>query len=190
MDNAQPSNPQPGEAKTGQTSPTGRGRGTLILIFALFLAPVLAAVFLNSTFSDWRPGSTRNYGQLITPVIPLANELPPRVTGSDTPPWQLLWPRRLSCGDECAAQLAELERIRQTLGRHRDKLEIALLPEGVPDTAPLLAALRARELDPESLYLIDPLGNLMMAYTQPVDATGLRKDLDRLIRHSKFKENR
>jgi cytochrome oxidase Cu insertion factor (SCO1/SenC/PrrC family) len=34
------------------------------------------------------------------------------------------------------------------------------------------------------LYIVDPLGNLMMSYPAGADATGLRKDLGRLLRTS------
>jgi cytochrome oxidase Cu insertion factor (SCO1/SenC/PrrC family) len=36
------------------------------------------------------------------------------------------------------------------------------------------------------IYLLDPLGNLMMHYPAPADASGLRKDLARLLRLSRI----
>lgn len=36
------------------------------------------------------------------------------------------------------------------------------------------------------VYLIDPLGNLVMMYTGGADPSGMRKDLGRLLRHSKI----
>ena len=38
----------------------------------------------------------------------------------------------------------------------------------------------------EGLYLIDPLGNLMMQYNNKREGTGLIKDLKRLLRYSRI----
>jgi cytochrome oxidase Cu insertion factor (SCO1/SenC/PrrC family) len=36
------------------------------------------------------------------------------------------------------------------------------------------------------IYVVDPLGNLMMSYTADVDPNGMRKDLARLLRYSQI----
>ena len=37
----------------------------------------------------------------------------------------------------------------------------------------------------ERLYLIDPLGNLMMSYARTADPKGIIKDLSRLLKYSR-----
>lgn len=192
----QSSNPLPDSA---ELPPQARGRWVLGLIFALFLAPIVAALFLNSRLSDWQPSATKNYGELIMPVVPLGevfNELDEQrpAEPDELPPWRLVWPRAGSCDASCQAQIDVLARIKQTLGRHQDKLQIlvtdAQAAGGGADAAlsqTVRTAFRTRELNADGLYLVDPLGNAMMFYAPEPDATGLRKDLDRLIRHSKFR---
>ncbi len=182
-----PDNPLPDSA---ELPPKTRGRLVLIMIFALFFAPIVAALFLNSRLSDWRPSATKNFGQLIVPVVPIGSELP--VVDSETlPPWRLIWPLSGDCEAECRQKVETLARIQQTLGRHRDKLEIWVLNDtsGELDAGAaekVRSALVERDLTTQGLYLVDPLGNVMMFYPPDSDTTGLRKDLDRLIRHSKF----
>jgi cytochrome oxidase Cu insertion factor (SCO1/SenC/PrrC family) len=43
-----------------------------------------------------------------------------------------------------------------------------------------------RPLDSGRLYLIDPLGNLMMSYPLGIDPTGIIKDLKRLLKYSRI----
>ncbi|MEM7705472.1 MAG: hypothetical protein AAF358_07980 [Pseudomonadota bacterium] len=192
----QSSNPLPDSA---ELPPQARGRWVLGLIFALFLAPIVAALFLNSRLSDWQPSATKNYGELIMPVVPLGevfNALDDQrpADADELPPWRLIWPRAGTCDASCQAQVDVLTRIKQTLGRHQDKLQILVTDVqaagGGVDAAlsqTLHTAFRTRELSADGLYLVDPLGNAMMYYPPEPDATGLRKDLDRLIRHSKFR---
>lgn len=172
----------------------------LIILFALFLAPILAAVFLNSRWTDWQPPPTRNYGELITPVLPM-NESPlslPVDPPQSPPPWRLILPQQGPCDSPCLSRIAELQRVRKTLGRHQDELRLVLvMPEGPPrpeiDTAVWIdsagrfaSMLRERGMEPEGLFLADPLGNLMMRFAPPVDDAAMSKDLDRLISHSRF----
>lgn len=44
-----------------------RNRVTLILLMAVFFVPLLMAIVLSKSDS-WRPGKTKNHGELITPV--------------------------------------------------------------------------------------------------------------------------
>lgn len=171
-----------------------RGRWTLLLIFALFFAPIMAALFLNSRLSDWRPTATKNYGQLVVPVVPMGDGLP-TPDGDTLPPWRLIWPVVGTCEQTCEEQMQTLNRVKETLGRHQDKLELLVLADGAQPgladstlSARIRQALAARKLNASGLYLVDPLNNVMMYFPEDFDPTGLRKDLDRLIRHSKFQQ--
>lgn len=177
-----------------------RGRRMLIILFALFLAPILAAVFLNSRWTDWQPPPTRNYGQLIVPVLPM-NESP-LVLADDasqaTQPWRLIVAQDGPCDSTCQSRIAELQQVRKTLGRHQDELRLVLvMPEGptrpeidaavwIDSAGRFARMLGERGIEAEGLFLADPLGNLMMRFAPPVDDAAMSKDLDRLISHSRF----
>jgi hypothetical protein len=44
---------------------------------------------------------------------------------------------------------------------------------------------KRQAFDSESIYLIDPYGNLMMQYKKGTNPSGIIKDIERLIRISK-----
>ncbi len=170
-----------------------KNRWTLIGLAAVFLVPLLAAMYLNSSFSSWRPGATRNYGELIEPVLPLG-ELEFFQRQRRAARWTLV---SLNCQVDCEAHLDELARMRRGLGRHEDKLTVAALDAAVNPPAPLAAiddpdrlvarALASRSLPAQGLYLVDPLGNLMMRYPPDYTAGAVVDDLERLLKYSKFK---
>ncbi|MDJ0653026.1 MAG: hypothetical protein QNJ40_02650 [Xanthomonadales bacterium] len=191
MNSRSPSNP----AGDGNVQPN-RGRLTLLLLFGLFLAPIVVALFLNSRWSDWAPGATRNNGELVSPVLVL-NEVSGLQNAFDR--WTILSRQTGDCAQPCRDQLDELLRVRQTLGHDMDDVAVLLVSPDAPiDPLPdgliwqadvnggMARALSGRQLSDYPVFLVDPLGNLMMAYPVPLDATGLRKDLDRLVKYSKF----
>lgn len=188
-----PRAPSPGPAAPDAP----RGRLTLLAITALFLLPVLVAVFLNSRWTDWRPDATRNYGTLLEPPVALPDELVMvRREGPTTAPAWTLALAPASCADGCAVLIDELARLDRSLGR--DAGDVAIVVLGAPAApatpgvafrdrpagwAPFLASLA---LPPDAPILIDPLGYVMMAYPPTYDAGRIRKDLARLLRYSRF----
>lgn len=184
--------------KNPENSPQKRSRWILMLLVAFFVAPLAAALYMNSTWTNWQPKATTNFGSLVRPVLPLPDALPD-IGAGQIPPWQLLLPVTGSCEQACAAELEKLLRVRRALGPHADKLAMVLVPSK-PEHEPiggarhwtggyalLDKALKRRQVPIDGIYLVDPLGNLMMSYTRPVDSSGLRKDLDRLIGKSSFR---
>jgi hypothetical protein len=54
----------------------------------------------------------------------------------------------------------------------------AITPQFLIDDAPVMASQR--------VYIVDPLGNLMMYYQPDADARGMLKDLQKLLKFSKI----
>lgn len=126
--------------------------------------------------------------------------------------WTLLYLLDGACGESCVQNLYKMRQLRLATGKHagrvqravlvangdRDALsreqlreypgQLALYPGSSP-TADVLSlfALTAAD-DPYSrrrLYLIDPQGNLMMAYAGTTEPKGIIKDLTRLLKYSR-----
>ena len=157
-----------------------KGQRTLLAVAALFFAPVLAAIFLNSQWSDWKPSSTRNYGELLKPAVQLPEGLRP--VEAEIGQWALVHFYREDCG-ECEELNEALGRVRESLGRHQEKLYAgAQRINSWPDALP--------ELDQAHwLYVVDPNGFLVLHYERDADLSGIRKDLDRLLKYSKVGED-
>lgn len=179
---------------------------TLILLFALFLAPILVAVVLNSKWVDWDPAPERSHGELIDPVVPLpAFEL----TGADgraltrdefSERWILLQVEPGACDAACEERAYLMRQIRASQNRHIPDVALLLLTGAVPDPAtvervkaldpvfrvaggPGAEALRAAipGVEQGGFYIVDPDGNIMERFGLDADPTGVRKDLRRLL---------
>lgn len=119
--------------------------------------------------------------------------------------WIMLVTGPASCDTACRERLYEIRQVRLTTGKDRDRVERVWIIDdgGAPDPA-LLAqheglvlmrsdhATLARELPAEPgtaasdhIYMIDPLGNLMMRFPKDADPNRMKKDLAKLLRASR-----
>lgn len=118
--------------------------------------------------------------------------------------WTLLYLGAGSCSESCRADLYNTRQVRAALGADRERVQRVFLAEGAccdlewlrtqhPDlltvqasasAAPLIALLRGGTLDADRIYLIDPLGNLMMSYAADARPKGMLEDLKKLLRLS------
>jgi hypothetical protein len=120
--------------------------------------------------------------------------------------WTLLYVQHGRCDDECLKALYDTRQVRLALDREMDRVQRVFIGDGDccdlkellaahPDLIairgseadePLLALLpeRSGALNSHRVYLIDPLGNLMMFYAAEVKAKGMLEDMKRLLRLS------
>jgi hypothetical protein len=178
------------------TAPPRRGnsRRTLLGLLLLFAAPLGIAFWLYYA-SSWRPASHTNHGQLIAPLVP--------VPGTEfRGKWSLvvIGAGESGCDAACRGALVYARQTWLSLGKLTPRVQRVLLAgEGCCDTlylqreqAGLLAlrpaatggaALRQRFPAPQehTLFIVDPLGNLMMRYDVREDPSGPREDLKKLL---------
>ena len=176
-----------------------RNRLLFIVIVLVFAAPMVAAWLLSA--SGWRPANTRNSGTLVEPPVDVSAAPLTLADGSKLDwkdpqwHWTLLAFAGGDCRQACQTRLAELVRMRITLGRNAERLRVvhvgAPLPADVAAaSAPLLsgrddsAALGAyapKASDTVALALVDPNGLLMMRYDAGYDAAKLRADIVKVV---------
>jgi hypothetical protein len=187
-----------------------RQRRVLIGLALLFFAPLGLAFYLYYG-GNWHPAGRVNAGELIRPARPLPElSLPLFETGTTDPQfltrkWTLLYVVSGPCGDDCRTRLYDTRQVRTALDRDMTRVQRVLIaddgccaPEflhrehpdliairAAPAVAPLLALLPQSGTDvAPPVYLIDPLGNLMMEYPATTKAKGMLEDLKRLLRLS------
>ncbi len=128
--------------------------------------------------------------------------------------WVILLPVPASCGLDCLDKATGLRQVHRATGREQQRIRLVLLREvawdeastqqylGVydqfvlmadPDLAlfqSLQAANQVSQAQPDAItsYLVDPLGNIMMAYDTADSETRMSKDLKRLLKWSKQDE--
>lgn len=181
---------------------------------ALFFVPLLASAWLYYGTS-WRPGGHTNHGELIQPPRPLPPVDLPRIAlgGELAVPdptlfrskWTLVYIGDGSCDASCRATLYVMRQTRLALGAEMTRLArvflvtgnccakdylahqhagITILDASGSASAPLLGRFPGDRA--HTLYIVDPLGNLMMRYDVRRDPRGLLVDLRRLLELSQI----
>src|SRR5438132_502246 len=115
--------------------------------------------------------------------------------------WVFLTVDAAACAAACERKLYVVRQVRRGQGKDAERIErLWLLTDGGKPRAELLAAIEGSHLAaadaellkslpgnaPEYIYLVDPLGNLMMRFPGDPDPSRLIKDLQRLMKYSRF----
>ncbi len=179
---------------------------SLWLLIALCVAPVVASYI---AYYFWQPAGHVNYGELLEPArlpddrLALADGTPfqwDKLKGK----WVLVVVDSGDCDAYCQRKLLYARQVRLAQGREMGRIERAWLITG--QTKPSAATIEqyqgtwlihaasndvlghfpAQVSPADHIYVIDPLGNLMMRYPRDADPRRMVKDLARLLRHSKW----
>ena len=176
----------------------GGGRRTLLLIGAVGLAPIVASFAVYYFFPR---SAEANYGTLL-PTAPA-----PAIHGTmfDGAPfrladlrgrWVLLAGTAAGCDVACEHALHAMRQAHAMQGRERDRVVRVWVDAGGAPPRPELRAqhpglvvarvtadtLAALPGGPSGIWLVDPLGNLVLSYPGDPDIKGLANDIARLLR--------
>lgn len=181
-----------------------RGQIKLLLILAMFVAPFALA---DLAFRYWKPDSFNNYGELVQatefrPTGLQAGDGAPFDLSALRGKWVLLLVQAGECDATCRQNLYLMRQVRQATGREQGRIERLLIAER-PLPAELaaqhagLGQARHRELNALTaqlpageafgrIYLVDPLGRLVLRYPQTADGSRMLKDVQRLLKYSQI----
>lgn len=192
------------------TKQKSKGRWQLWAVLAVCAAPLVASyVTYYGGFSE-QVGRT-NYGEILDPrkhPMPAlgATTLDGKPSGLDAykGKWLMVRSGPADCNDACRKQLFAMRQIRLMQGKEMDRVERVWL---VTDQAPLDIAL-VKEYDGmrvlrvpagaletwlpadagttvlDHIYMIDPLGNVMMRFPKEPDPMKVKKDIGKLLKAS------
>jgi len=184
-----------------------KGRRTLLLLALVFLGPMGIAMALYYTGFQWRPQGSTEHGELYQPPRPLP-ELDLQLLGEGggnaglRGKWTFIYAGPGDCATACREALVEMRQVRRALGRDMERVQrLYLVTGGEPDLAWLAtehpgldvaaggeatnAVLQAiGEAPAGSIFLADPLGNLVMRYPAGTGMKGMHQDLQRLLKIS------
>jgi hypothetical protein len=186
-----------------------RSNRMLFIVLAICAAPLILSYL---TYYVIKPQGRTNYGDLIDPRAHPVPDLGLReLDGKSTSleqfagKWILFQVDEGVCAKPCADKLYNMRQLRLTQGKEMDRIERVWL---ITDDAPLDTALmkqydgtRLLRVDPvklaawlpvkegtratDHLYMIDPLGSLMMRFPKDPDANKIKKDITRLLKASR-----
>ena len=181
-------------------------RINLWLIGVLCAAPVVASYF---AFYFAPPARHTNYGELLA-TGPLSDARLQLTDGTAFQlsrlrgKWVLLMVDSGHCDEFCRRKLFGLRQLRLTQGKDMERIERAWLISD--DMAPpaavvrdyqgtwliraagseLLGQLPAERALADHIYVVDPLGNLVLRYPRDADPSGIIRDLVRLLKTSRI----
>ena len=182
-----------------------QGRWKLLLIVAVCAAPVIASYF---TYYVIKPTARTNYGDLLDPrnyPIPQLGATTldgqPAALDAYKGKWIMLQVNDASCLDACKGKLLDMRQVRLMQGKEMDRIErVWLITDDQPldtqvmreyDGTHLLRVKRA-VLDAwlpaagagtaaDHIYIVDPVGNLMLRFPKKPDPYKMKKDIVKLL---------
>ena len=181
-------------------------RSKLLMVFGVFVVPVVAAYL---AYFGWRPAGHTNYGELLK-AAPLQQtqghmlDGQPYALDSLQGKWVMVHVGPAQCDEACTQQLYLMRQTRLTQGKDQSRIERlwVLTDAATPDAALLQEYPGLQIWRPESpafieqfpavnnradhIYLVDPLGNVMLRFPERPDPKGIMKDLKLLLKASQI----
>ena len=163
----------------------------LLLVAAVCAAPVVLGTLVY--LSGWSVGNPGNYGELLPPRVVAGTPLE-ALRGK----WVLVTFDAAACDAYCEKKLYFMRQARRAQGKEMERVErLWVVTDGGKPRAEVLAAMEGTRLTNfrfegfagsthDHIYVVDPLGNLMMRFPRDPDPSRIIKDLQRLLKLSRF----
>ncbi len=184
------------------------GRWKALGIFMVCAAPVIASYFMYYVV---RPDGRTNYGALISPPtdaakLPAIDKEKPATLAVLKGKWLMVSIGPASCDTACVERLYLVRQVRATTGREMERIERVWLVtdsgtvrKEILDAYDGMKMLQVDEkqlasvLPPaeggsslEHIYVVDPLGNVIMRFPAKPDPSKMKKDMGKLLRASRI----
>jgi len=197
---------------TSPTAQPPRSRRQVYLLIGVFFAPLVLAFILYYGLGV-RPSGSTNKGDLIHPAIPLPEVTLPSLGDQNLPAnflrgkWSMVFIGDGACDNRCREALTLMRQTRLALNDNITRVQRVFLVSGNccnsnyldqeqrglllaridnPDGKTLLETFPEgpEEVSRGRIYLVDPLGNLMMKYEPNAPQKALLEDLKKLLKLS------
>lgn len=187
------------------TAEQPRGRLKLVFIALLFFGPLAAAALYYYAGGALHPEGRTNAGRLLQPIVNVEGDLGDGVLASLTDGrsegrWLLIYANEGVCDTACTDALYRMRQSRLMLGRDMTRLvRVFLHGAEAPDKVlsdgehegliatnnsglgGYLDRKRPADLAPGGLFLIDPVGNLVMYFTAELAPEDMVGDIEHLL---------
>lgn len=189
-----------------------RSRKQVYLLIGVFFAPLILAFILYYGLGA-RPSGSTNKGDLIHPAVPLPEVTLPSTGDQNLPAnflrgkWSMVFIGDGACDNRCREALTLMRQTRLALNDDVTRVQRVFLVTGNccdsnyldqeqrglllgridnPEGQTLLETFAngAGAAQPGRIYLVDPLGNLMMKYEPDAPQKALLEDLKKLLKLS------
>ena len=167
-------------------------KAKIALVAAVCAAPIILGTL--AYMFGWAGGASGNYGELIAPQ-PLVGAPFHALRGK----WVLVTFDPAACGAECEKKLYFVRQVRRAQGKDAERIErLWLVTDRGAPSSELTRAIEGTRIVPaeanigkafpgeptQHIYLVDPLGNLIMRFPCDPEPSKVIKDLQRLLKYS------
>lgn len=186
------------EQQTVTSTNTRRSKLQFLLVALLFGAPLILATFMYSS-DRWQPAGRTNHGQILEPIVNLSNELPASGLQTDGL-WLMVYANDGPCLEDCRVALLRLRQSRLMLGNEMNRVARLFLHGAEPadkvfleehhaglititdkGLLELLSSKQPGQTPAGGLFLIDPLGNLIMYFPPAIEPGDMVDDIKHLL---------
>ena len=175
---------------------------TLVLLFVLFLTPLIAAVILYTRKPHWLHHKTVNKGHLLLTPLNLSQlKLIPAQQNPalQKPAWFLFFLTQTPCRHSCQKHLYHLRQITHALGKNRYRVHYGFIvtnrlfrPSLNKDSNLFQYTIIKNELDhffsalkikplTDGYFIADPLGKIILYFLSDAQDKDIYDDLNRLL---------
>lgn len=172
------------------------GRVKLLALAAFFALPVAAGYL---AYSWWTPAQGSNYGELLS-----HRRLDDASFAALKGKWVLVQFDSGACDADCGRKHYLMRQVRKAQGKDQYRVErLWLVTDAVAPSNDLLQAIAGTRIEraasrslaaqfpvrgalADHIYVVDPLGNLMMRFPRDPDPRQVIKDLQRLLKTSRI----
>jgi len=189
-----------------------RSNTTLWIMIAVFVVPMIAA-YAYYFFAD--EYSLGNHGDLIEPVVQIDDLELTDIDGTPLARdelihhWKMFYVAGASCDRACQKGLYNMRQVNIALGKNADRFQHMIIHTdkmsddfkevvsaeysgalhaygSIDRLVNSLAPAGASELAANAIYIMDPLGNIMMRFGPDISPKLILKDLNRLLKISRI----
>ncbi|MDP1766096.1 MAG: hypothetical protein Q8K83_04255 [Methylotenera sp.] len=186
-----------------------KGRKVLLLMLIFFTVPIVVVLMMYKL--DWKPSGASS-GELVSPARLLDESRELKSNEGVLLPatfWREKWSVvyvTSECQKTCLDKLKDMRQLHVSLYKDITRVQRVLItttqdvsqikqdfpdllvinqpPENILDFAQQFQVRGDNVTSSNRLYLVDPLGHLMMSYQSNISLADVRKDLARLLRYS------
>lgn len=183
-----------------------RGQLKLITIIFIFILPFIISYNMLDDYSPGKEYTTTNYGELIEPMINIS-ETTISIHNQAFPEgkWLLIYYAYSKCDKGCLDSIYLMRQVNTALGKDMDRLKRLFLSferldessknnllSSYPDLIyiknkpnKIHVLINSISNNKDSVFLVDPLGNVILRYEDNFDGKKLLKDIKKLFKLSR-----
>ncbi len=151
-----------------------------IWLSLITILPVIVSTYLFFHHDSFK-FKTINHGVLINPVV--------NVTDMDSighkKKWRIVYVNDGHCDDQCKKLSFQLHQLTKIVNKDRDRTDVLVLNGADKKLQNKLVAQHIQNVTGK-IYLVDPIGNLFMYYSESADPMFILKDLQRVLEVSQI----